>query len=216
MLKVKTHPEAFERVRTQAQLLNITPGDMQGPVIRRLDAVHRQQETRIFATEGAEGGGGAWPRLSPEYAARKRAAAAGGRQEAKGKKGKERLAFLRSKGRPIANKILVWTGETRARFTKTGAYHVARVIVRGAAGYIVQLGAASTIASYHEHGAGNLPVRDPVKKTPFQISELQRAIADWYTNERVKPVARFLRRFGGRMQGGPLGGAPSKAANPTS
>jgi hypothetical protein len=55
-----------------------------------------------------------------------------------------------------------------------------------------------------------------VKKTSAQISELQRALTDWYTNERVKPAARFLRRFGGRLAGGPIGGAPSKAANPTS
>jgi hypothetical protein len=216
VLKVKTNPGGFERVRTQAQLLEITPGDMQGPIIRRLDAVHRKQETRIFATEGAEGGGGPWPRLSPEYAARKRAAAAGGRQEAKGKKGKARISFLREKGRPIANKILVWTGETRSRFTKTGAYHIARVIVRGTGEYIVQLGAASTIASYHQHGAGVLPVRDPIKKTTQQVAELQRAITEWYAKERLATAARFLRRFGGRLTGGPLGGAPSKAANPTS
>jgi hypothetical protein len=214
MLRTKVNRGAFDRVRTLQGLLVFSEAEIARRVVPAMATVHREQEKRIFATEGAAGGAGAWPRLSPEYARRKRAAAAGGRTAAKGKRGKARTTFLRSLGRPIANKILVWSGETRDRFTKAGPNNIARITARGKDRWTLGFGARSAIASYHHVGAGPLPVRDMVKKTKAQMAELQAVVVTIY-RQKVEQYRRAGQRLGARLRGGPIGGGTSsRAASP--
>lgn len=168
-LKVDVNRESFERLRSATDLLVITRGDLQGPVLTRVAQEHRRQETRIFASEGAEGGGGTWPQLSPEYAKRKR-----------------RL-------RP-GRRMLVWSGDLKDRFLKhSHPDNIETFQVTGPSQGAFLLGARSEIGGYHFRGNPNLPRRDMVTKTRAQVQSIWQAIVNWYRNERMPQVFRALR-----------------------
>jgi len=219
MVKVTVNDNAFERLRSANALLAITSGDMQTVVLRRMANVHRQQEAQIFATEGVAGASGRWTRLSAAYAARKSALFRGGRAAVKGKKGMARKEALRAQNRPIANKILVWSGETKERFTRANNPHnIARVRLDGPARFTYQFGAESQIAAYHFDGTAKMPRRDMVTKTAAQLQALMQAIVDWYRTERLPQVKRFFGPVGGGQgstSSSGIGGAVGRAASPT-
>lgn len=228
-LKVDFNRQGLERLRSAADLLVITAGDLQGPVLTRVAQEHRKQESRIFTSEGAEGQSGAWPRLSPAYAERKRQAMLEGREIVtvpgffarlagkKGRKlkGKERTAAARALGRPISMKILVWSGEMRDRFLRhSHPANIERFVQTGPNIGKFQLGAASEIAGYHFDGNQNLPRRDMISKTKAQYDALLQRIVDWYQKERIPQAQRALRAIGGGTFGG-RGGAVGRAAAPS-
>lgn len=188
-LIIQKNPEGFSRVRSLAEALRVSAGDMAGPVLVELGKTHRRQQNRIFATEGAAGASGRWAPLNPRYAARKRARYGG-------------------------KKILQLTGETKDRFTKpTHTGYFQRFVPRGTSGAgLFQFGAYSTVAAAHYFGipslarlrsrrsqivfggvAPRLPVRDMITKTAAQAQEILRTFVDWY---RLKRVPQALRRFG--------------------
>lgn len=160
-------------------------------LLRRLGAAHRAQETRVFASEGAEGSQGKWPALNARYALRK--AKAVGRR-----------------------KILVLTGDTKAAFTKFGAPgYIERYVPTSEAHGVFQFGAASAVGAAHRAGnpllagspsatarkvfggrARNLPVRDPnPPKTEGQLAQMREALRTWCI-ARMKAMIRARGRLG--------------------
>lgn len=195
-LRIDLDRTAFDRLRSCADALVITQGDLAGPVLVRLGQEHRRQERRIFASEGGEGSQGKWPPLSPAYAERK----------------------SKSVGR---KKILVWSGDMRDRFIRAsrGEYHQRFVRTGSASGHF-EFGAQSEIGTYHFHGVDEsrtskpkssgktpkvfrwvLPKRDMVSKTADMVSRLQDAFVRWFRTERLPQFQRFcsgrLRRRNG-------------------
>jgi len=185
--KVDVNRRSFERIRSATQLLQITEGDMRGPVLTRTAQVHRVQEREIFSSEGALGGSGPWAPLSPAYAARKRAAMLSGRRERRAAKSAGGLARIaaalglqKSPSRPISMKILVWSGDMRDRFLTHGRKeNIERYVPTGPGRGELQFGAESQIASYHVAGSTTLPRRDMIVKTRQQVIEILDAIVRW-------------------------------------
>jgi hypothetical protein len=216
--RVDVNRRGFERLRHGISLLEITEGDMQGPVLTRAAQVHRKQEREIFATEGAAGGGGTWAGLSPAYAARKRAAMLAGRKERKEAKtlvGKIKSLVQGAKDRPISMKVLIWSGDMRDRFLTPGRpEYVERYISTSPGRGSFQFGAASTIASYHKAGGAHLPVRDMVTKSRAQVIEILDSVVKWYRNERVPQAMRAIGAGGSRLLGPTGGGTSIRAASP--
>lgn len=68
MLRMRVRPEGFKRIRTKLEALQLTPGDLQGPVLRVMDSVHNKQVRQAFSTRGASVAGGPWPAWSKRYA----------------------------------------------------------------------------------------------------------------------------------------------------
>lgn len=212
-LKVDVNRQGFERLRSATDLLVITRGDLQGPVLTRVAQAHRKQEAAIFASEGGQGASGVWPRLSPAYAQRKATAGRAGRAAVKGKKGKARTAALRALKAPISQKILVWSGDMKDRFLSASRpENIEQFVQTSPTGGVFQLGASSTIAGYHFEGGPHLPRRDMVTKTREQVLAIWQAIVDWYRTERLPQVFRAIRLASGTPS---QGGAAGRAAAPT-
>lgn len=107
-------------------------------------------------------------------------------------------------------KILVLTGNTKARFTTPSSpYYIQEFIPGGVAGGVFRFGAMSDVAAAHYHGrpelattrsgiaqllfggiAKVLPVRDMISKTAAQLSAFNAAIVTWYRTERVPQVLK--------------------------
>jgi hypothetical protein len=161
---IRKNPEVFKRLRTKAEALIVSPGDFAGPVLVRLGQVHRRQEKAIFASQGAAGGSGRWPKLSPGYA-----------------KWKKRVFPGR--------KILVLSGEMKERFTvPSRPEYVQRFTSSGQSGGVFSFGAIDEVAVKHYRGI-KLPVRDMITKTAAQITELRNTFISWYA-ARVRQIVR--------------------------
>ena len=206
MLRVDINRQAFERLRDLGDLLKVTDGDLRGPVLTRVAQLHRKQEAAIFASEGAEGGAGGWPPLSPEYAKQKQRALTGGRKAraAQRKATKEAgvfgllgSGFAARRTPPLSMKVLIWSGEMRDRFLRPSNRNYHEDMVAEGRMRVLRFGARSSIASYHREGSATLPVRDMILKTPRQVSALLRAIVDWYRTERVPQFLRARRALVG-------------------
>jgi hypothetical protein len=95
------NPQAFQRLRIlQDGAIPVTEGDLAGPLLKALGAIHRKQEKRVFATQGIDGNS-PWAALSPAYAVRKKRQFPG-------------------------RKILVRMGEMKKVFTQTGPGYIQR------------------------------------------------------------------------------------------
>ena len=188
MLRVTPNPQAFKRLRSLAEALKISPGDFAGPVLRELGKVHRRQVMVGFTTQGGTTPGGRWAPLNPRYKKRKRASFPG-------------------------KKILMLSGDMRARFTKSTHPAYIQNFRQEGSRAIFEFGARSDIAAAHLHGAPGLspppgaaarkvfggkaprlPVRDMISKTPQQFHWITRALVTWY-QKRIRQVVG--RRFGG-------------------
>lgn len=166
------------------EALKVTQGDLKGPVLTKFGALHRKQMNRIFATQGAAGGGGLWAALSPPYA-KKKARHFPGR------------------------KILQLSGDLKASFTVRGnPYYVQRFIPRGSGGSF-GFGSTHPEAAPHYYGnpalarspstpqarsifgriARRLPKRDMITKTAEMLAEFTTEFKSWYAS-RVKQVLR--------------------------
>src|SRR5258705_6545807 len=126
------NPAAFQRLRILTNACQVIEADIAGPILTRLGQVHRKQERRIFASQGAEGRYGKWKALSPAYRLRK-------------------IRLLGSVGR-----ILVLSGDTKDRFvTRSRPEYIQRYVKP-----LVQFGARSEVAGFHFRGSGHNPKRD--------------------------------------------------------
>lgn len=162
------NPQEFQRLRVGLQAFEVTDTDLKTVVLRRLGQVHRKQEERIFAAEGAAGRSGKWAALSPAYAAAKRKLFPG-------------------------RKILVRTGVMKEAFIRaTNPDYVQRYVKP-----LMQFGARSRVATYHDTGTSTMPRRDPVGKTETQLEQLREAILIWYRKERVPQAQRAMKALGG-------------------
>jgi len=155
-------------------------------LLRALGAVHRRQETRIFASEGAEGARGRWDPLNERYAKRK----------------------TKAVGR---RKILVFSNDMKDRFIKAeNPGYVQEFIPTSEALGLFRFGARSDVAAAHLRGnpalalrqsalarkvfggrAPRLPVRDMVTKTQAHLAELRERLRTWY-------IARLKQQIRGR------------------
>ena len=182
VIKVDINRKAFERVRTCAEALLISEGDLKGPVLTRLAQKHRRQMKEVFSSEGRVGASGQWEVLNPGYAVRKRK-----------KWGRRR--------------ILVASGDMKERFTATSrTENIERFVASGPGRGTYQFGARSKIAVAHFKGFSGfrtstlgkrfryrLPRRDMVTKTAVQILALREELVAWYVGERIPQVARVCR-----------------------
>lgn len=183
--------QAYPRLREAASALRISDADMRGPVLVKMGQLHRKQMLQNFAAQA--GAAGRWAPLNPSYAKRKRKAVG-------------------------SRKILVLTGDMKARFTKAlhPAYHQDYLPV-GAQRGVFRFGARSDVAAAHFHGtpslaptgssvtarkifggiAPRLPVRDMITKTEAQRRAFIPVFVTWYT-ARVRQVLRALNRLAAR------------------
>jgi hypothetical protein len=223
-MRMQVSSRSFQAVRQATELFKVTPTDLGGQVLVRLGQVHRRQQEQIFQTEGAVGESGKWPRLSPEYARRKRRAL---RREQKLQRTMRLLLAGSiktgpSKGAPISMKILVWSGDMRARFTEFGRpEHVERYVPTSPTTGVFQFGAYSDLAAIHKEGYSEfrrskarstkarghkgkgifiaksysvvLPARDMVTKTVEQNAQLYAVVIRWYRNDKVPQALRAIR-----------------------
>jgi hypothetical protein len=195
---VRINREAFQRLRTVADALRISPGDVRGPILVRLGQKHREQMKRNFATEGATTKGGKWAPLNERYAKRKR------------------RAFPRQR-------MLQLSGEMKRRFSERQDQHYIQEVVEATdSRWRFRFGAYDDVAAAHFHGepdraaprvlatrraaassrvfggrAPRLPKRDMVTKSDEQVRELRRVVVIWYNKERVPQVLRAMGRFPG-------------------
>lgn len=155
------NPAAFERLRViHRGVIPVTDGDMAGPLLKQLGQIHRAQERRVFAKQ-AQGEIYPWARLKPATIARKR-------------------RILGSAG-----KILVFSGETKARFiTASRPQYIQRYVKP-----FMNFGASSDVAGYHVRGSANLPKRDMITKSSKQLREMRQGILAWWRG-RVAQVLR--------------------------
>lgn len=166
---IRKNPYIMKRLMTQNQAFAITNADLGGQVLVRLGVVHRRQEKAIFASQGAAGASGRWPKLSPGYAKWKRRVFPG-------------------------KKILVLSGEMKERFTvPSRPEYIQRFTPTGEGRGVVSFGASDEVAVKHFRGI-KLPVRDMISKTQEQINELRLTFIDWY----IKRVRQVERHFGKR------------------
>lgn len=164
MVKMTSNPSEFKRLRARTEALLLTDADKSGPLMVEMDREHVRQVTKAYTTEGATTQGG-WPRLSPRYAAWKRKAFPG-------------------------RKILVRSGETRARFTRPNHPGHYRAFIRP---FTYLFGADSSVQAKHEYGIGDpgqrLPRRSILTKTAQDIAAFQNALVQFYL-KRVRQVLR--------------------------
>jgi len=176
-VKVATNPEGLRRLQAMLKEVHISHKDLGGQILVRLGQLHRKQMARVFASQGAEGGSGRWPKLSPGYAAWKRRYFPGRR-------------------------ILVLSGEMKARFTTPSRpEYVQRFLPRGSGG-VYQFGAYDEIAARHVKGGDTLPKRDMISKTAAQIAEFSASIEEWWRKVRVPQVRRAIDRLVARSRPG--------------
>lgn len=164
MVRMRSNPAGFERMRTLTEGLILTDADKAGPLMVEMDKEQVRQVTRAYTSEGVTSGG-AWARLSPGYARWKSRAYPG-------------------------RKILVRTRETRERFTQpSNPAHIRQFLPP----FSYQFGAVSGVQAAHEYGIGSpgqrLPVRRILRKTQADLAAFQKVLVDFY----IKRVRQILR-----------------------
>lgn len=189
-VRITPNRDGFRRLRQFMEALQVSEGDMKGPVVKVLGVEHRRQVTRAFTSQGSSTPRGRWAALNPRYAERKK------------------TAFGRKK-------ILQLTGETKARFTRAShSEYVQEYVPSSNTRGVFRFGARSSIAAAHKAGdpllargqsadarrvfggkAPRLAVRDMIAKTREQVDAIRQAFADWYINKRVPQVVRHYSRL---------------------
>ena len=162
-MRVRPRPEGFKRLRTKIESLALTPGDLQGPVLRLLDSVHNQQVGQAFLTRGASVATGPWPPWSPRYA-------------------RWRAKYHHR----IGHRMMYVTGTLFAKAARSNhASHIAEWLgkMRFRFGYVDDVG------YWHQHGTGKMPVRSVIDKTEKQKHDFVAAFVDFY-RKRIRQVLR--------------------------
>lgn len=161
MLRMRVRPEGFKRIRTKLEALQLSRGDLQGPVLRALDTEHCLQVRGAFTTHGAGVAGGPWPAWSPRYAA------------------------WRAK-HGLGHRMMRLTDNLYGRSTSPRhGGHVARWLgrLRFAFGYVDDVG------YWHQNAKPPRKKRSVIDKTARQYREFVTVFVDFY-RKRVKQVLR--------------------------
>ena len=171
MVRFRMRPAAFKRLRSKTALLTLDAGDLSGPVLRLLDAVHRRQVQEAYRTHGATVEGGPWRFWTKKY----------GRWRVRhwDRYGKE---FLRLKGS--------YRGRSPDQLYRKAA-------LAGQAGHVAlwrgrlrfAFGFADDVGFMHQHGMGHLPVRSVVDKTRKDEADFPKAFRAFWI-KRVKQALR--------------------------
>lgn len=132
---------AIPRLREMTTAFILSEEEKAGPVLNALTPTHIAQVQRAFSTEGGSTGMGAWPQLSPRYAAWKI------------KQG-------------FAQGILVLTGQF-----KEAATTMEGLIREYTRPNIYGFGFSSIVGLRHEIGTGIMPRRSIIEKTDADMIE---------------------------------------------
>lgn len=162
---MRVRPEAFKRIRTKLQALQLSDGDRQGPVLRVLDTVHSAQVARAFASQGASTGR-AWAPWSEPYKAWR----------------------AKHRGR-LGAKIMVLSGTLKEKATSPRhGGHVARWLggFRYAFGFIDEPG---YIHMNTDAARGKMPLRSALIKTEADRRGFAAAFLNFY-RKRIRQVLR--------------------------
>ena len=209
---ITENPRAFSRLRNRTEALQISVGDLRGPILRELGMEHRKQQNKIFSTQGGAAASGRWEALSPSYKAKKEGRRRTLRKGTGGIKRFEKRTGQKISVGSVSNKILQLTGDMKARFTKkSNASYIQRFSIKRQGKGVFEFGAQSDVAAAHFRGkpklaktqssgaraafggvAKRLPVRDMVSKTSIQIDAIRRRLKKWYREKRIPQV---LKRF---------------------
>lgn len=161
---MKVHSDAFTRIRSRIEALNLSDGDRSGPLLVRLDAVAREAAKEGIASRG----NGLWAPLSPRYAAWKAAHGFGSRMMVMAKP-------YRGRG----------PAQLQRKFTLAKeAGHIKRWV----GGMRYQFGADDDVAAIHEAGTG-LPRRSVVDSI-FAAQEQFVSVLKVFWIARVRQVLR--------------------------
>jgi hypothetical protein len=159
---MRVRPDGFKRIRTKLEALQLSAGDLQGPVLRVMDTVHSKQVQQAFATRGASVATGPWPAWSTKY------------------------ARWRARHPRTGRRMMRLTDSLYGKATSPNhGGHVARWLgrLRFAFGFVDDVG------FYHQHGMGHLPVRSVIDKTEPQRRQLTAAFVIFY-RARIRQVLR--------------------------
>jgi len=165
-LRFTPKPEAFRRLRSTVDALELSNADKAGPLLREMDLVHVRQVKAAFSGEGATVPTGPWPRLSPRYAAWKR----------------------RQVGR---KKILRLTDKLFRKATQPGNPDHVRMFTPP---FRLSFGFRDEAGFYHQEGGIHLPKRSVVDKDAVDLWELREALRTFYV-KRMRQVTRGLGRL---------------------
>src|SRR5882672_4649334 len=157
-MKVTKNPEAFERLRTLANALPLTPGEKSGPMLNALTPVHVAQVNRAFDTEGASTGL-PWAPLSAQYGAWRR--------------------------KQVGAGILELTSRLRAAITMvtSGSFYRAWV-----APSTYKFGFLDQIGAWHVTGTKFFPSRSMMTKTEEDAREFLIAYFEYWKNRTLAIV----------------------------
>ena len=166
---MRVNHDGIERIRLRTQKLILTDRDKAGPLRIELQQTHIKQVNAAFKTKGASTGM-AWPEWSPGYAA------------------------WRSKhpevGRTMMQLSAPWQGrgakELRRAFTLPGSV---KFIGRFVKPFKYIFGANDEVALKHEIGAGRLPRRSVITKTPADIKQFIRTLLKFW-DKRIEQFRR--------------------------
>ena len=164
--KVEVNP----RFRTISRLMDLDRKDL-GEILKAVDFQFRENERRLFATEGTSGGS-KWQRLSSKYAA---------------------IKARRFPGR----KILAARGTLRKDLTTKSGRHLAFVSMKPPS---VTVGADNEIGRHHSRGLAPLPRRNPIQMTNRQRKRFHAIVKRWLTDVKLGRVKRALRWRGSRVR----------------
>ena len=151
------------------EAMEMTVRDMKR-MTTQVDRRFRENEKRLFASEGRSGGR-AWKRLSPAYAKAKRKAVG-------------------------SRKIMQRTGTLRRGLTqKSHPDHIARFV--GTKDGRIKVGVQNIVAAYHGAAKGRqnprLPKRNVMQMTAKQRRRYFRIVSDYLVNIKWKRGFRFLK-----------------------
>ncbi len=206
---VKKNP----RIKDLPQMLQLDAADMRRLTLA-LDRQFVKNEKRLFASEGASGGG-RWAPLSPDYAERKTRMLKGALSELRQTRRKERGAGLRRRksggGVPrlgTVDRILQLSGSMADSLReRNDSDHVAEWKLRTSVGTI-RLGTKHELAAYHAGGGslfstggrsgasvGGLPVRDPIQMTTSQGKQFEQIVSKDLRKNKLGRMTRALRAW---------------------
>jgi len=165
-LRVTPNPEAFRRLRSSLEGLELSNADKAGPLLREMDLVHVRQVKTAFSGEGATVPTGPWPRLSPRYAAWKK----------------------RQVGR---KKMLRLTDDLYQKATMPGHPDHVRMFTPP---FRLGFGYRDEAGFYNQEGGIHLPKRSVVDKDAVDLWELRETLRAFYM-KRMRQVTRGLGRL---------------------
>jgi len=168
---VRIEAKVNPRIKSLGDLAKWTPPELR-TVRDRIDAQFRTNERRLFASEGASGGGRWLPNKEPYR------------------------TFKRKRGK---RKVMQFDGDLRKGLTQKGHRdHVATFGNTPKRGPFVRVGTRNVVAAFHAPAINNplrnksLPVRDPLQMTHAQERTLVGVWAEYMIKTKLPRIFRVL------------------------